>query len=59
MTEREIKRLVARQRTYYATGATRNVTDRISILKQLQSVIQNREAELCAALREEDRKSVV
>ena len=53
MTEREIKRLVARQRAYYATGATRNVTDRISILKQLQSVIQNREAELCAALRED------
>ncbi len=57
MTEREIKRLVARQRAYYATGATRNVTDRISVLKQLQSVIQKREAELCAALREDLGKS--
>ncbi len=57
MTEKEIKSIVSRQRAYYASGATRGVKDRIAILKNLQTAIRDREAELCTALQEDLGKS--
>lgn len=53
----EINRLVAKQKRYFSTGATRNPEMRISALKRLREAILRHEGRLCAALRKDLGKS--
>lgn len=53
----EISRIVRKQQEYFASGATRNVNDRIAALKRLRQAIQEREETLCDAMRKDLGKS--
>lgn len=57
MTKADISTLVARQRAYYATGATLPVKHRVDALKKLRAAVQARENELNEALRADLGKS--
>ena len=49
--------LVQRQRDFFCTGATRALTFRLNALGKLQRALQEREAELCAAMKADLNKS--
>ena len=57
MTEQEIKALVAKQRTYFQTGATLPVSTRIQALRRLYTAIRENEQEIHDALRNDLGKS--
>ncbi len=57
MTEQEIKSLVAKQRTYFQTGATLPVSTRIQALRRLYTAIRENEQEIHDALRNDLGKS--
>ena len=57
MTEQEIKALVAKQRTYFQTGATLPVRTRIQALRRLYTAIRENEQEIHDALRNDLGKS--
>ncbi|MFR8034381.1 MAG: aldehyde dehydrogenase [Lachnospiraceae bacterium] len=57
MTEQEIKALVAKQRTYFQTGATLPVSTRIQALRRLYTAIRENEKEIHDALRNDLGKS--
>ena len=57
MTEQEIKALVAKQRTYFQTGATLPVRTRIQALRRLYTAIRENEKEIHDALRNDLGKS--
>jgi len=52
-----ITELVARQRAYFDTGATRPLGVRLAALENLQKAVRQNEAKLCAALCEDLNKS--
>lgn len=53
----DISSIVKKQRAYFATGATLDISVRITALKRLQQAIRMREEKLCAALRKDLGKS--
>ncbi|HWT27320.1 MAG TPA: aldehyde dehydrogenase family protein, partial [Mobilitalea sp.] len=53
----DIKAIIDKQREYYATGATRDVTFRIKQLIKLKRAIKNNESELLMALNKDLNKS--
>lgn len=57
MTQQEIQKIVAAQRAYFATGATKKVETRIAALKRLRDAIQKYEREILDALRQDLGKS--
>ena len=57
MTEQEIKSLVAKQRTYFQTGATLPVRTRIQALRRLYTAIRENEQEIHDALQNDLGKS--
>ncbi len=57
MTEKEINKIVDKQRAFYRTGKTIPVEFRIKMLKKLKAAIITREAEIHAALKEDLGKS--
>ena len=57
MTREEISELVARQRTFYATGATLDVEYRIAALKKLRQCLTENEAAIGEAIRQDLGKS--
>ncbi len=57
MEESEIRALVHRQRTWFRTGATRNLSVRLNALATLQEKIRAREADITAALQADLGKS--
>ena len=57
MTEQEIKALVAKQRTYFQTGATLPVSTRIQALRRLYTAIRENEQEIHDAFRNDLGKS--
>ena len=57
MTEQEIKRIVARQRRYFQTGATLPVSMRIASLRRLYSAVAAHEKEIHDALGKDLGKS--
>ena len=57
MTEQEIKALVAKQRTYFQTGATLPVRTRIQALRRLYTAISGSEKEIHEALKKDLGKS--
>lgn len=52
-----ITELVARQRAYFKTGATKPLGIRLAALEKLQAAIRNSEAALCAALKQDLNKA--
>ena len=50
MNPQEISQLVSDQRTYFASGATADVNDRIAALKKLRAALLENEAAIAAAL---------
>ena len=59
MNPPEIHALVQRQRSYFSTGATLSVENRILALKKLRSVLKERETEIAAALQADLGKCAV
>ncbi len=57
MTEYEIRALVEKQRVYFRTGATLDVSFRVRALNRLADCIRSREADIAAALRQDLGKS--
>ena len=57
MNETNIKRLVAKQRTYFYSGRTLPVENRIQALKRLKNAVISREKEINAALQKDLVKS--
>ena len=53
----EIAEIVQRQRAYFATGATRPVGTRIEALTRLQTYVQAKQADICAALQADLHKA--
>ncbi len=57
MTEGEIKAIVERQRAFFRTGVTQDVTFRLRALARLKRCIQDQEEEIAAALKADLGKS--
>ena len=57
MTESEIKKIVAKQRQYFAGGATLDIRMRLRALEKLKNCIISCESRICEALREDLGKS--
>ena len=57
MTAQEIQGILRAQRAFYDSGATRDVDARLDRLRSLRAAMQEREAELAAALKEDLGKS--
>lgn len=57
MTENEIKNIVEKQRNYFYTGATLDISFRIQALKKLKTCILKYESEIHAAIRKDLGKS--
>lgn len=57
MTESEIKKIVAKQRQYFAGGATLDIRMRLRALEKLKNCIISYESRICEALREDLGKS--
>ena len=57
MTKEQIKALVEKQRTFFATGTTLDVAYRIAALKKLRRALLNREAAIAEAIRKDLGKS--
>ncbi len=57
MTETEIKKIVERQRAFFATGKTLDVNYRIEMLKKIKDAIKKYENEICAAIKKDLGKS--
>ncbi|MDD6212448.1 MAG: aldehyde dehydrogenase [Clostridiales bacterium] len=57
MTEQEIQRIIQRQRTYFRSGKTLPIEQRLTLLKKLKTVIIRREKEIADALKEDLGKS--
>lgn len=57
MTEKEIQTLVEKQRRYFDSGATLDVSFRVRTLKKLKAAILRHETEISAALRKDLGKS--
>ena len=57
MTEKEIQTLVEKQRQYFDSGATLDVSFRVRTLKKLKAAILRHETEISAALRKDLGKS--
>ena len=53
----DIEKIVAIQRIYFQTGATKSVDFRLNALRKLKSAIQNNEAKINQALKEDLNKS--
>lgn len=56
-TEKNLEKLVEKQRTYFAEGKTLPVQERIRALERLGQALKSSEAELCRALRADLGKS--
>lgn len=59
MKQEEIQALVAKQKAFFQTGATLDVTARIHTLKKLKQIVQKYEAEINAALEADLGKGAV
>ena len=59
MTENEIKSLIEKQRAYFDTGATLNVSHRIAALKKLYNAVKKNEKEITDALTTDLGKSAL
>ncbi len=57
MTEREMKRVVEKQRSFFGTGATLSVDFRIRALEKLRRCIRENEGEIARALKKDLGKS--
>lgn len=57
MTAKEIHKIAESQRTYFYSGATQNIQGRIHALRKLKCYIQQHEAEICSAIKEDLGKS--
>ncbi len=57
MNEQEIKKILKKQRAYFASGATLNVEHRIQALKRLRTAILRHEEDIHHALRQDLGKS--
>lgn len=57
MNEQEIKQIVSRQRSWFYTGATLPVENRIRALEKLKTYIQNHETEIGEAIQKDLGKS--
>lgn len=57
MTELEIRSIVEKQRAFFRTGATLDVTVRLQALSRLRAWIQSHEADIAAALQADLGKS--
>ena len=57
MTAQEIQEIMCSQRAFYDSGATRDVDARLQKLRELRTAMQEREAEIAAALKEDLGKS--
>lgn len=57
MNENEIKAIVAKQRTFFDTGATLDVSCRLKALRKLQKVIQENEEAIGSAIQKDLGKS--
>lgn len=55
----DIPKLIAAQRAYFETGATRDIAVRRRALQALQASVRRHEEVLCSALRADLGKSVV
>ncbi|USB34081.1 aldehyde dehydrogenase [Paenibacillus sp. YPG26] len=55
--ELDIHELLTRHKLYYDSGRTRSIRDRLVLLARLREVLQSREAEIMAALRQDLNKS--
>lgn len=58
MTKEQISGIVAKQREFYATGATLDVPFRIDALKKLYKAVADRERDIAAAMEEDLGKSL-
>lgn len=57
MTESEIQKIVAKQRQYFASGATLDIRRRLQVLERLKACITSCESQIYEALREDLGKS--
>lgn len=57
MSQQEIKRIIERQRAYFASGATLNIENRIRALKKLKACILRYEDKIAEALKKDLGKS--
>ena len=57
MTEAEIKQVLEEQKAFYRSGRTRDVNARLEMLKRLYKEMQNRQADISAALKKDLGKS--
>ena len=57
MTEMEIQAILKQQREYFAAGHTLSAQSRLTALKKLKAALQNHEADLAAALKQDLGKS--
>ncbi|MGN0243745.1 MAG: aldehyde dehydrogenase [Lachnospiraceae bacterium] len=57
MKKEEIQTLVSKQRSYFETGATLPVSNRIRVLKQLREALKRRQDEIAEALQQDLGKS--
>ncbi len=57
MTKEQIREIVAKQRSFFEAGNTRNVDERIRYLKKIKQYIEEHEAEISAALKADLGKS--
>lgn len=57
MNETEIRTIIKKQKDFFKTGATLPVSYRIEALKKLKKLIQENEAQICAALKSDLGKS--
>lgn len=53
----DISNIVKMQKAYFAAGSTRDVNERISVLKRLRQAIREKEARLCQAMKQDLGKS--